>query len=753
MHATSLPPAGKGVLLESKPDGEWVRSKVVEPTAIRLVDEGVYTGYSVGIARPRIDRDPRARGGRIVGGKIVELSLVDRPANPMAKFVALKMAGGTLAYAGEVTGSKPARKKANKAAVVGDPTGLPIRRVRAQKVRRYHAGMHVTVHAKNEFGQPEAYEGRVVQKGYGSLKLDRSGFSEAGATVKDFSLGDVTAVYKGSVPLLAKNGSEPEGGPHHSSTEVSVAVNSKPTDDQKPSDPDGDGDDDAQEGAGEGDADKVAAGKCGKCSGTGKIDGATCDTCGGSGNAPTVTKGADHPAPDGSTSMLDADSDQTPRDAKGQVSPQKKPKKKFPFMKVEQSPDGNGFILVEKGKTLATHTTLEAAEAQKQAILDERKLQKSAEWLLRRAHDFTCGVYKAEDVAAAYPGSYREILGPATRRALTKALSAAIKKDAGRGKQADNIRYLSGSLAALNDIIAAEKRKKVDKVFRSAREELHGAFKIGNMGLSEADDGSLPKPAQSVTPGQFRRGYLSAGHQREKGGNPSPSIPTTTHPVDASDFRRGPLTDGHQRYLASKLADFHDGLSYWKPGLCLMDAQGSNAFDRQPFGAFQRGISTQTIDNRQTTTMHPVDPGHTAKAPGEKGTGADNGVPSPDSFKFNMPSQPGVSELTEAQLLAVLSQAAPAFAQKFSKIEELEATVAELSRQPDPNRSAHRGVTGGNGGRVEKVSRANQVQQSAARSRKAERIDFYKSLARSGDPEQRIRAQERLARWGVDALD
>ena len=105
MHATTLPPAGKGVLLEHhEGDGEWVRTKVVEPVAVKLVDEGVYTGYSVGISRPRIERSMKARNGIINGGKIVEISLVDRPALPAAKFAILKAAGprGKLEFVGKV---------------------------------------------------------------------------------------------------------------------------------------------------------------------------------------------------------------------------------------------------------------------------------------------------------------------------------------------------------------------------------------------------------------------------------------------------------------------------------------------------------------------------------------------------------------------------------------------------------------------------------------------------------------------------
>jgi phage head maturation protease len=90
MHSASIPPAGKGVELEAKGCDHWLKSRIVEPGAQRLVEEGVYTGYSIGIKAPRIIRDPQAPNGRIVGGKIVEVSVVDYPALESAKFVVAK---------------------------------------------------------------------------------------------------------------------------------------------------------------------------------------------------------------------------------------------------------------------------------------------------------------------------------------------------------------------------------------------------------------------------------------------------------------------------------------------------------------------------------------------------------------------------------------------------------------------------------------------------------------------------------------
>lgn len=87
MHSPHIPPAGVGVELEEKDDGFWLRSKIVDPGAQRLVEQGVYKGYSIYIQRARVRRDDVAKNGRIVGGKVTEVSLVDYPCLPSARFL------------------------------------------------------------------------------------------------------------------------------------------------------------------------------------------------------------------------------------------------------------------------------------------------------------------------------------------------------------------------------------------------------------------------------------------------------------------------------------------------------------------------------------------------------------------------------------------------------------------------------------------------------------------------------------------
>lgn len=86
--------AGVAKEYEPKKDGHYITALVVDPTSIKKVETGVLKGFSIGIKSPRIVRDTKAVNGRIIDGQIVEVSLVDRPANPNAKLMLAKSVAG-----------------------------------------------------------------------------------------------------------------------------------------------------------------------------------------------------------------------------------------------------------------------------------------------------------------------------------------------------------------------------------------------------------------------------------------------------------------------------------------------------------------------------------------------------------------------------------------------------------------------------------------------------------------------------------
>lgn len=94
--------AGVAKELDSKEDGHYISALVVDPVSVKKVESGVLKGFSIGIRGPRIVRDNKAANGRIIDGQIVEVSLVDRPANPNAKLMLAKSNGTEMVQVEEI---------------------------------------------------------------------------------------------------------------------------------------------------------------------------------------------------------------------------------------------------------------------------------------------------------------------------------------------------------------------------------------------------------------------------------------------------------------------------------------------------------------------------------------------------------------------------------------------------------------------------------------------------------------------------
>ena len=94
MHSSIA--AGVGIELNAEGDDWYLKSEVVDANTMKKVEKGVLKGYSIGIKGARIVKSDDAPNGRIVGGQIVEVSLVDRPANPTATVEIAKAVNGEL---------------------------------------------------------------------------------------------------------------------------------------------------------------------------------------------------------------------------------------------------------------------------------------------------------------------------------------------------------------------------------------------------------------------------------------------------------------------------------------------------------------------------------------------------------------------------------------------------------------------------------------------------------------------------------
>ena len=114
---------GKAMEMEQSGTGFVVEAKIVDSEAARLVEEGIYTGFSVGIKGARVEKSADAPGGMIRSGKIVEVSLVDRPANPSCVIELAKSVKGEL-----VKGSAMAdieKDAIDQEAIMTEPNGSP----------------------------------------------------------------------------------------------------------------------------------------------------------------------------------------------------------------------------------------------------------------------------------------------------------------------------------------------------------------------------------------------------------------------------------------------------------------------------------------------------------------------------------------------------------------------------------------------------------------------------------------------------
>src|ERR1039458_1130376 len=100
MHNPMLLPGGVGMSADVNEAHKAIdiTAEVVEPTAQLLVRKGALRAFSVGIANPKVVRDAAAPNGRIVGGSVVEISLVDRPSNPSCGIKIVKSADGGFAF-------------------------------------------------------------------------------------------------------------------------------------------------------------------------------------------------------------------------------------------------------------------------------------------------------------------------------------------------------------------------------------------------------------------------------------------------------------------------------------------------------------------------------------------------------------------------------------------------------------------------------------------------------------------------------
>lgn len=540
-HNPQRDPAGIGVEMESDGDATWVKSLVIEPVAQKLVSKGALRAYSVGIARPTIVRDQKARGGRITDGQIVEISLVDRPANKFCGIQLVKAADdGTPEYSGEVFGADEDIAKALGADITkGIPTIDEVRdRLDLSPWNDDDMSLTFTPNDLAKILQnkiiDQHYDGLAKQALYdaetavykrdidtatrrnlasqgnalpdGSYPIENTGDLHNAAVLARSGHGNVSGARAliarrakelgvGN-PLSEDNNANKAGAPADELVAAPDVVKDPDGDEaekaKKPkggkkkmppwlNKPSGDGDGDADDNGGpsDGDADdKAAVAEAEKCSPSG---------------TPQSASGA--------------------KDAQAMDEiPNTGPAPESPMPAGRKTPD-----------TKAAHSDPETA-----AMLRFKSLGIDAD--LGRLHDLTCPAFHPDDVFKYHPyADFNTVIDEGLWQ--RKALDAA----AGR---------------PLDEAIAMQQVWQAAKILKNAdpamlndyRLEMHKAFRDANPGPT-----SYPSPG-SISPGKYKRPLVSDGHSATSPGhdgpNSSPSVASSQ--PSARGFDRPPLGSGHQ---------------------------------------------------------------------------------------------------------------------------------------------------------------------------------------------------------------
>lgn len=501
-HSPFLYPAGKGLALDIDRDGDsghWLKALVAKETpAHALVEKRILKDFSIGILDPRVVFDtPTAPGGRICGGEVGEVSLVDRGSNKNTEFqIAKSLGDGGVELVAKMLAMSPMARMAltkGKKKRIKDSGGTD----RTDTPEGQFAGPHHSFPVENA--------------------------------------GDVS-----DAASLAHHAADP-GAVRSKIKDIAEEKLGMDKDDLPPS---------LKEG-----------GVCPTCKGKGTIRGGKvdCPDCATKVEAPAVVKGdggEDYPGDKGDDNEsladynADQDSDDDDKPAKADKgSPadrsfQKLLRKQRKELKAAARRGDSG------GRTPASvegHLDPDAAEDSPTEVEDKTMIPAGShrgsetendvpgtDWEitksdpsfgLRRLHDAVCPAFQWRDVRREY-GIGKSVTSALPVREIQSMAIVAIEKGS-----VDEAAYLTDILRVIGDIahlgpdVLIDARKALPEMFPNAH----------------------PAQRSDVRPSQFQRGYLSAGHPDLSAGSESghPSLPAAhVHEVSASDFRRGFLSSG-----------------------------------------------------------------------------------------------------------------------------------------------------------------------------------------------------------------
>lgn len=558
-HSAQRDPAGVGLEASTDSMGNtWVRGLVVEPIAQKLVAKGALRAYSVGIARPTIVRDAMAPGGRITDGELVEVSLVDRPANKRCGIQLVKSENGIAEYVGKMFGDDAEIQKA----LDGDLVKMS--RTSADMTFAMPDEDMTLTFTPNDLAK--ILKGKFIEQHYEELALKAIADAESEVYKRDVSTAERRnlasqghALSDGSYPIanagdlenaaiLARSGHGNVSGAkaliRRRAKELGVANPLDDNNDAKKFEeagtlPEGvtvvkndtpapepvEAVKEAEPEVTKDPADAAPAGKKPKKGkklppwlNQGKVDAAK----------------ADAPANDGDGDDGDGDDDDTcklqhahtekcmpsgtPQSASG--AKDAAPMKEMP------NPGAYQNSPMPAGRNTPDHKGV-GASPETAALLRFKSVGIDAD--LGRLHDLTCPAYHPDEVASYHPfASLKSVVD--TGLWQRKAVDAACGP-------------IENAMTMTRIWQAAETLKSADMAdLNDYRLELHKAFRDANPGPT-----TYPTPGM-MSPTRFHRPCITDGHAALSPGYQAPnsSAQVATSPASVGSFDRPPLTAGHQ---------------------------------------------------------------------------------------------------------------------------------------------------------------------------------------------------------------
>lgn len=801
MHSTNLPPGGKGVKLDEREDGFYLTSKVVEPGAIKLVNEGVYSAYSIGISRPRIQRDPIAKGGRVTGGIVSEVSLVDFPANPTCTlFLANQENDVQKVLSGDAL--EKAKKPFEGAA---KPFGKDGKRDDFEDEKDSKDDDAKDGGAKDDDANKEADPelAKAAAAWYADFDADLG--------KRNFDKNTGGGVDRDKIPaedFAGKNRSFPIVTPG----DVSDAASSigRAGDDNYPADqlkaniiriakrkgpkfvaalPDAWKE--TKKVVESDNMDKVQA-LIGEAVELAKV-GRDAEAMAKRQEAAELVMKASMPSTptltelDPSQPLVSAPTPaMTSEPTTATVGPDGQPEQVIPVTKSAEPQETQP---VPSGEPAASEPAPADPPARKS--LDDYGI--GTQHRVRQIHDALCPAYSWDAVTAAHPtlakNGVAAALGPTASALLFQMLSHEVAEDGGKGVEADDIKHIACAYRDLMEFLGDEAAEAATPmVLQAARDELHKAFSdfYPNVRVS-------PLTLDAGDASRWNRGYNADGRAPQTGHSTTVDLPNDGSSISAAHFDRGEITAGRadsaakdaspdlvkdrtyytrraQSTARDVMATMHDHIASTFPGICATTPE--HGFGVRP--DITRGDPARLLGVNPTVpdpskldtsgdTKRPAteaignrDPRAGGSQPAPEGAQDPHETPLPASGKALTPEMskaltPMVADLVKASVSEAVAEDKARIAEMSQTIEDLTKRLADLESQPDPAQAPWRGAMGA----MAKVLGATQTQQEQAISEvekaafddRRARAEYLTRVANSStDPGLRFQAREELTK-------